>query len=399
MKITFFSNFLNHHQLPFCQEMRKILGNDFVFVATEPVEKERLAMGYKDMSLLYDFSINSYQDEDSYEKALYLGYHSDIVIIGSAPEIFIRKRLAEDKITLKYRERVMKRGIWQAFDPRVIWYMWESYARYKNKRVYLLCASAYTACDMNLYGAFPNKMYKWGYFPEVKKYAIDDLLNEKEKRKEIYILWVGRLLKWKHPEYAIIVAEYLKKKEIHFKLDIIGEGEMESKLKEKIKKKDLEQEITMRGFTQPENVRKYMEQANIFLFTSDYQEGWGAVLNESMNSGCTVIASHAIGSVPFLIKNGENGLIYKNGDNNDLCKKAEIAAKSKNLRLQMGKAAYQTLTEIWNARNAAENIVCLSERLIKNQDYEVKEGPVSKAEVIPQRKMYRYVVKEKSDGR
>ena len=37
MKIAFFSNFLNHHQLPFCQEMIKILNDDFIFIATEPI--------------------------------------------------------------------------------------------------------------------------------------------------------------------------------------------------------------------------------------------------------------------------------------------------------------------------------------------------------------------------
>ena len=49
-----------------------------------------------------------------------------------------------------------------------------------------------------------------------------------------------------------------------------------------------------------------MEKSEIFLFTSDKGEGWGAVLNESMNSACAVVASHAIGSVPFLLKDGEN---------------------------------------------------------------------------------------------
>jgi hypothetical protein len=35
----------------------------------------------------------------------------------------------------------------------------------------------------------------------------------------------------------------------------------------------------------PEEVRVHMEQSNIYLFTSDFGEGWGAVLNEAMNSG------------------------------------------------------------------------------------------------------------------
>ena len=33
-----------------------------------------------------------------------------------------------------------------------------------------------------------------------------------------------------------------------------------------------------------------MEQADIYLFTSDRNEGWGAVANEAMNSACAMVA-------------------------------------------------------------------------------------------------------------
>ena len=81
-----------------------------------------------------------------------------------------------------------------------------------------------------------------------------------------------------------------------------------------IRSKGVEDCVEMLGAMSPDEVRAYMERADVFLFTSDFNEGWGAVLNESMNSGCAVVASHAIGSVPFLIKDGVNGLIYENGN-------------------------------------------------------------------------------------
>ena len=34
-----------------------------------------------------------------------------------------------------------------------------------------------------------------------------------------------------------------------------------------------------------------MEKADIFLFTSDRREGWGAVANEAMNSACALVVS------------------------------------------------------------------------------------------------------------
>ena len=43
------------------------------------------------------------------------------------------------------------------------------------------------------------------------------------------------------------------------------------------------------------------------------QDGWGAVANEAMNSACALVAGHMIGAVPYLIRQGENGLIYEDG--------------------------------------------------------------------------------------
>lgn len=34
MKVVFISNFLTHHQVPFCLEMQKRLGDDFKFIST-----------------------------------------------------------------------------------------------------------------------------------------------------------------------------------------------------------------------------------------------------------------------------------------------------------------------------------------------------------------------------
>ena len=71
----------------------------------------------------------------------------------------------------------------------------------------------------------------------------------------------------------------------------------------------------------PEQVREYMEKSEIHIFTSDRNEGWGAVLNESMNSACVPVANKAIGSVPYLINDGNNGFMYK--DENELYEKVK----------------------------------------------------------------------------
>jgi len=126
-----------------------------------------------------------------------------------------------------------------------------------------------------------------------------------------------------------------------------------------------------------------MEKADIFLFTSDYNEGWGAVLNESMNSGCAVVASHAIGSVPFLIRDNKNGLIYRNGDNEDLFQKVKYLIENPKERERIGRNAYFTLKELWNADLAAERFLSLVEDLMhQNKSTRFSDGPCSPAKRI-----------------
>ena len=110
-----------------------------------------------------------------------------------------------------------------------------------------------------------------------------------------------------------------------------------------------------------------MEQSEIFLFTSDFNEGWGAVLNESMNSACAVVASHAIGSVPFLINDGENGFIYKNGDEDDLFNKVKILLDNPEKRKEISLKAYKTMTETWNAEIAVQRFLLLSKKLLDGE--------------------------------
>lgn len=46
MKLIFVSNYFNHHQLPFCDALYELLEGDFCFLQTQPMEEERVKMGW-----------------------------------------------------------------------------------------------------------------------------------------------------------------------------------------------------------------------------------------------------------------------------------------------------------------------------------------------------------------
>ena len=378
MKITFYSNFLTHHQLPFCLEMYKKYGEDFKFVSMEKINQERISLGYKDMDNDYPFVLKAYESKEKYNEATKLAVDSDIVIAGSTPtDDYIKERLKQDKITFRYYARIFYNGVLSIFDFENSKKVYDRHLKYKkNKNLYLLCASSYGPNDFNELGMYKNKCFKWGYFPETKIYNVEDLLKQKENEK-IEIIWVGRFIKEKHPEYVVKLAQKLKEKNYNFEIKMIGNGELLEKTKSQIEKYNLTNQIKLVGAVKSDKVRSYMEKANIFICTSDKNERWGVVLNEAMNSGCAVIAYKGIGGVPFLIKNNENGLAYTSLD--DFYKKTMKVMDDKALREKLSKNAYKTISEVWTAKVAVQNFEKLVKSIIDGKPNPVKEGLASTA--------------------
>ena len=125
-----------------------------------------------------------------------------------------------------------------------------------------------------------------------------------------------------------------------------------------------------------------MREHEIFLFTSDKNEGWGAVANEAMSNGCVLVGSSAIGSVPFLLKDGVNGCIFRSGDIDSLTTKVEWLLNHKEERKQISIKAYNTMNNLWSPKQAAERFLKLAECLSKGMETPFIEGPCSKAKVL-----------------
>lgn len=377
MKIVYVSNFMNHHQLPIAQRLYEKYGDDYRFVALSGLPKERQKFGYEDMNHSFPFVVCAYDSPELQEYANRITVDCDILLAGSCPDSYIKRRTDAGKIVIKTSERFFKSesSLKEKFHNFLS--ALKHLAPFQGKKLYFLCASAYTSVDINRFTRFTGKAYKWGYFPETKKYeSIENIINSKKKNS---ILWAGRLLDWKHPDAAIRTAKKLKENGYKFELNIIGTGAMEQELKNMISDYDLENDVHILGSMKPEQVREYMEQSQIYLFTSDRNEGWGAVLNESMNSACAVVANREIGSVPYLLNNEKNGLIYDSEEELYLCVKKLM--NDSLLQRELGKAAYRTIADCWSPEIAVERLVQFICEICKSGSCTLFEnGPCSKDE-------------------
>lgn len=393
MKLTIVSNYINHHQIPMANVLYEQLGEDFTFIQTSPMEDDRVKMGWGDEVNNIPYLKLYYEKEQDCADLI---MESDIVIFGGVEdERYIKPRLNAGKIVIRASERLYREGQWKSISPRGRKKKYEDHGRYARAPVYLLCHGAYVASDFELVHAYPDKKFMWGYFPAVNTYDLDNLFFRKLHvdsygNRQVRLLWAGRFLKLKHPEYAIKAAQYLKAEKISFHLDMVGGGALEGKLKQMTKRFGLTDNVTFHGFQSPRSVRRYMEEADIFLFTSNYLEGWGAVLNESMNSACAVVAGHGIGAVPFLLKHEKNGLVYRTGDFQEFRVYVMRLCTDEALRKQLGINAYHTITEAWNPKEAARRLYRFSEGLLKGEVLPESTGPLSVAPVIRPREGYDY---------
>lgn len=380
MKIVFISNYLSHHQQPLSDKLYALTDGEYRFIETEPMEQDRRNLGWG-FSETPSYVLQYYTDEHAAQTCQTLIDDADVVIHGSAPYETLKNRLLKKKPIFIYSERLYKAKVGYYKLPVRAYRFYKKYGRHKNVR--LLCASAYTAADFAKTRTFIGKAYKWGYFPEIKQHEDIDALIE--KKQPATLLWVARFLPVKHPDVPVEIAKRLKADGYSFTLNMIGNGELEEQIRQRIAEENLSDSVHLLGSMKPEEVRTHMEESEIFLFTSDRGEGWGAVLNESMNSACAVCASHAIGAVPFLLDDGKNGIIYKDGNLDDLYGKVKWLMDHPTERKAISQRAYETMIGEWNAEAAARKFITLAEAVMRGEKapFPFDSGVCSKAEIIP----------------
>lgn len=374
--IVFVSNFFNHHQVPLGEELYKLTDGEYRFVELEPMPESFKASGYPQ----YENSpmlIKGWSDAETATKAI---LDAEVVLYGNISDYsLITQRLNEGKLTFEVGERWLKRGIINALSPRFLKSLWHYHKDFKNKQLYRLCASAFAAKDLHKFGAFKDKCFKWGYFTTVTTLDVDKIIAKRTDSSRIRILAIARFLSWKHHELSVRCIRNLLDKGYDVELDIYGTGPEYDKIRLLIAKLNLRERVNLKHNIPNSQLLDEIKAHDILLFTSDRNEGWGAVVNEAMANACPVVGSDAVGAVPFLIKDGENGMIFKSGDAKDLTRKVELLINDPELRMKLSRNAYYTLHDEWSPKNAALRLLTLID-CIKNQvPVPFIDGPCSPA--------------------
>lgn len=374
MQITYFSCFINHHQVWVADELYRLTDGNYNFICVEDLPETFRKNGYANY-FDREYIVKAYTPE-GFRRAIYLAKESDVAIFGGNEDVqpFREARMQErNKLSFECGERWLKRGIMNILSPRLIKAQFRYHTRYKkNPNYYNLSISAYGARDYEAMHSFIGKNYKWAYFPEVEDF---DVMNKKFTGKRL--MWCNRFIRWKHPELAILMAARLKREGYTFILDMYGGGNMMDAMKALVDKLHVADVVTFCGTAPNDTIREAMRNHDILLTTSDRNEGWGATVNEGMANGCVVIGADEVGSVPRLITDGFNGLVFKANDIDSLCGKVKQALHNPEKCRMMAKNAYITMKEIWCPKNGSRQLLHLCECLLAGKEVDIKEGPCS----------------------
>jgi len=160
-------------------------------------------------------------------------------------------------------------------------------------------------------------------------YAVDnDLFRQKaieasRKREELrklhgldpgrpVILFAGKMVGRKRPqdllEAYIALSPDGRSEPVPYLL-FVGDGEMRCVIEQRAAKLRWSP-IRFLGFRNQSGLTGYYDPCDVFVLPSVY-EPWGLVVNEVMNAGRAVIVSDQVGCGADLVRNGENGYIFK----------------------------------------------------------------------------------------
>jgi len=193
---------------------------------------------------------------------------------------------------------------------------------------------------------FPDSADKIIFFPN----GVDaELLNNpmaesKINEREVFsLLTVGSLIPRKAVGTIIDALSYVQSPQ-DFSLSVVGDGAELNKLREQVREKSLDGIVKFVGHVPPEKIIECLQKADALVLAS-YSEGRPSVVLESFAAGVPVIASDIEG-VQELLRDDENGLMFKPGDAKGLALKIEKLQHNEELQIQFSKNGREFI--LWN---------------------------------------------------
>lgn len=172
--------------------------------------------------------------------------------------------------------------------------------------------------------------------------------SEKSKNYPKKFVYVGRYLTLKGIEDLWEAFQRFSKKNDVWELHCIGTGEL-------YEKRVKHPRIIHHGFVQQDTLPKMLKQFGVFILPSHYDH-WGMAVQEAAATGLPLICSDTVGASSTFLNEGENGLIFKEKNIDDLEKSMlKIASLSDEELIAFGQRSHE-LSQLYTDETWSETL-------------------------------------------
>lgn len=198
--------------------------------------------------------------------------------------------------------------------------------------------------------------------------------HQAAKSGKTTLLYAGRIRSDKGVHIAIkalgrLVQEYGFQ---HIELLIAGAGDRDylTFLEYLVRRHRLEKHVSFLGPQTKEAMPALYHQADIFLFTSVWQEPFGRVLIEAMAAGVAVVGS-TVGGVTEILRDNETALTYPAGNEEKLAAQVARLIESPELRQQVATAGKRVALERFDIQRMAMEMESYVAQIVRQAEGQV----------------------------
>ena len=185
------------------------------------------------------------------------------------------------------------------------------------------------------------------------------------EKREPYALYLGRLSAEKGVDTLLKAMAGLPE----LQLKIAGAGPQRQELQAAAKRHSPHQ-IEFVGHVTGQEKWRLLQQATVTVVPSRCYETFSIIILESLVAGTPVLASN-LGSLPYVLENNRNGLLFRHGDSDDLRQKLSWLANHPQEAFALGRYGRSTVEKHYSTSAFYQALMTIYNQVIAKTNSEV----------------------------
>ncbi|MGR5220961.1 glycosyltransferase family 4 protein [Vibrio parahaemolyticus] len=312
-KIIFFQPIISIHQLPLLNEISS-QGHDVTLVAFNTNKLREQTSGWSDKGISKNIKLILTPSKDDINRLLENEDKAEIIISGFC--ICSNTRYIMSQVRKKNMSvYIYSEGgnISSFLLPLRLFkniYYRHRYEKYISG-VFTIGAKGYDW--FSRIGFKKSRLIDFLYFTELCSHDFKKrLMVRADYGSRANIVFLGRLVEGKGLRKLLEYGERLD--ESTHEINIYGDGPLLAELREYADKNSLTTMINFHGLIKHKELEKVFEEATVLCLLNDGDEGWGAVVNESLLHGTPVICTPKTGASSIVRKQSGFGVVLESDD-------------------------------------------------------------------------------------